>query len=80
MLGIHLTGRRKGKLNISCPINSATKLYIVTNQGSSLQNMEITGNTNPNGEPQRILGLLEKAVQSGAQNQKSNKVESLIKK
>ena len=38
-----------------------------------MQNLEITGRTNPNGEPQRILRLLEKAVQSGAQNQKSSR-------
>merc|ERR1711954_473651 len=54
--------------------------YIITDQGSNFQNLEITGRTNPNGEPQRILRLLETAVQSGAQNQKSNKVESSIKK
>ena len=44
--------------------------YIVTDQGSNLQNLEITGSANPNGEPQRILRLLEKVVQSGAQNEK----------
>ena len=54
--------------------------YIVTHGGSNLQNLEITGTTHLNGEPQRILRLLEKAVQSGAQNQKSNIVKSSIKK
>ena len=54
--------------------------YIVTDQGSNLQNLEITGSANPNGEPQKILRLLDKGVQSGAQNQKSNIVKSSIKK
>ena len=54
--------------------------YIVTDKGSNMQNFEMTGSSHLDGEPQRILRLLKKAVQSGALNQKSNLVKRSLKK